>query len=96
MASTYLTICEDTKNLVGSAEVSENPRHDQEPVSIDGAVYVIVDGEWTRVGFSGSAKDPDAEPFSLPDGQVSIDGAVFASVDGECTPVVFAGRSTKR
>jgi hypothetical protein len=71
--------------------VSENPRHEQEPVSIDGALYAIADGEWTRVGFSRRAKDPDAKPLSLPEGHVSVDGAVYAIIDGELERVGAVG-----
>jgi hypothetical protein len=76
--------------------VSEHTWREQEPVSVDGALYAIVDGEWTRAGFSGSRKDLDATPFSLPEGHVSVDGALFAIVDGEWQHVGAAGASTKR
>jgi hypothetical protein len=71
--------------------VSEHPPREQGPVSVDGARYAIVDGEWSRVGFFDSPKDPDARPFSLPDGHVSVDGAVYAIIDGEWTRAGFSG-----
>ena len=63
--------------------MSENARPEQETVSVDGALYAILDGEWTKVGFAADPNEPYATPFSLPEGHVSLDGAVYVISDGE-------------
>jgi hypothetical protein len=79
--------------VVGSAGVSETSPSakpyslPEGHVSVDGAVYAIVDGEWERVGAVGNPDRADEEPFSLPDGHISVDGALYAVVDGEWTRV---------
>ena len=60
-------------------------------MSVDGAHYAIVDGEWTRVRFADRPKDRDTAPFSLPDGHVSVDGGTYAIIDGEWRRVGAAG-----
>jgi carbonic anhydrase len=78
--------------LIKSPEMSEQPQHPPEPISVDGVLYAIVDGEWTQVGFAGHPKNPDAVPFALPEGHISVDGTVFAIVDGDWKHVGAAGR----
>jgi hypothetical protein len=76
--------------------LSDNPGPAQEPISVDGARYAIVDGELEHVGVVGDLNGADEEPFFLPDGHVSVDGARFAIIDGEWKHVGATGPSTKR
>ncbi len=57
---------------------------EQGPVSVDGAWYALVEGEWTRVPSPNS--DASADRPRIPDGYISVDGAWFRNVDGKLEP----------
>jgi hypothetical protein len=49
--------------------MSENAGPSRKRSPVDGALYAILDGGWTKVGFAADPNDPDTTPFSLPEGR---------------------------
>lgn len=62
----------------------EGQTFEQGPVSVDGAWYALIDGEWTRVPSPRPAATIARPP--IPHGYVPIDGAWFRNVDGQLEP----------
>jgi hypothetical protein len=72
---------------------AEKTQYEQGPVSVDGAWFAVVDGEWRQVRHPNPpARSP--APSSMPAGEfeqgpVSVDGAWFAIDDGEWRQVGY-------
>lgn len=58
--------------------------YEQGPISVDGAWFALIEGEWTRVPSPHS--EASATPLRIPDGYISVDGAWFRNVDGNFEP----------
>lgn len=52
---------------------SDHARYEQAPISVDGAWFARVEGEWKRVGF---VAPPDRPARTIPDGYISFEGAL--------------------
>lgn len=64
--------------------MSEPRRREQRPISVDGALFALVERQWVHVPRSRSTTTSPSP--AIPEGYVSIDGAWFQSVDGELRP----------
>lgn len=82
----YLRDNEDSTK--GALMNGEGQTLEQGPVSVDGAWYALVDGEWMRVPPPRPAATIVLLP--IPHGYVSIDGAWFGNLDGRLAPAASA------